>query len=172
VLDVPEAERLVFRRMRLTDLDDMAALLGDPTVMVWYPRPKTRDEAADWIRWNLANYERDGFGLWVLHDRAGEFVGDCGLTWQRVDGEERLEVGYHVRAARQGEGLATEAALACLALARARGVEDVVAIIRPENAPSRRVAEKIGLVEERRTTAPHGMAVVVYATPDTSSHNS
>ena len=66
--------------------DAMALLLGDPVVMTYYPRPRTRAEAADWIRWNEDNYARDGFGLWILHDEEGSFLGDCGLTWQRVDG--------------------------------------------------------------------------------------
>lgn len=42
----------------------------------------------DWIEWNCRNYAEHGFGLWVLETHAGEFVGDCGLTMQEVDGEE------------------------------------------------------------------------------------
>jgi hypothetical protein len=30
----------------------MAALLGDPDVMIYYPAPKSRDEAVQWIDWN------------------------------------------------------------------------------------------------------------------------
>lgn len=48
----PAAERLIFAEMTVDDLDDMAAMLGDPLVMRCYPRPKTRAEALDWIRWN------------------------------------------------------------------------------------------------------------------------
>ena len=40
--------RLRFREMQLDDLDQMAALLGDPEVMDFYPHPKSRDEAAAW----------------------------------------------------------------------------------------------------------------------------
>jgi len=109
---LPVSPRLTFRRMTPADLDDMASLLGSPEVMAYYARPKTRDEAAAWISWNEANYARDGFGLWVLHDSSGAFVGDCGLTWQVVDGVEDLEVGYHVLPRFQGLGLATEAARA------------------------------------------------------------
>jgi RimJ/RimL family protein N-acetyltransferase len=32
------------------DLDDMAALLGDPEVMRYYPHPKSRQEALA-VRW-------------------------------------------------------------------------------------------------------------------------
>jgi hypothetical protein len=40
--------------MAARDLDDMAALLGDPKVMRYYPRPKSRDDTrptvvASWI---------------------------------------------------------------------------------------------------------------------------
>lgn len=45
--------RLILREMTSADLDDMAALLGDPEVMRAYPAPKTRgDEARAWIGWN------------------------------------------------------------------------------------------------------------------------
>jgi RimJ/RimL family protein N-acetyltransferase len=154
--------RLTFRRMSESDLDDMARLLGDDVVMAHYPRPRTRDGALTWIRWNERGYARDGMGLWILEDRAGEFVGDCGLTWQTVDGTEELEVGYHVLPQRQGEGLASEAAAACLAFARGLGKRRVIAIIRPDNQPSRRVAEKIGLTLDRETVKDD-LPVLVYA---------
>jgi len=149
---LPGSRRLTYRRMTEADLDDMARLLGDPEVMAHYPRPRTRDEAAAWIRWNQDNYARDGFGLWILHDRDGRFVGDCGLTWQTVDGVEDLELGYHLLPEHQGRGLATEAATACRDLAWTRGVRRLIAIIAPGNVASRRLAERIGLILERETT--------------------
>ena len=76
--------------MTAGDLDDMAALLGGADVMRYYPRPKTRDEALSWIGWNRDLYQREGFGLWMIRLRAtGEFVGDCGLTVQEVEGRSR-----------------------------------------------------------------------------------
>jgi RimJ/RimL family protein N-acetyltransferase len=145
--------RLAFREMTQDDLDDMAALLGDPQVMRHYPHPKSREEALAWIEWNQRLYREHGFGLWLLTLRAtGEFVGDCGLTPQPVDGVTELEVGYHVRAALQGRGLATEAATACRDYARdILGADRLIAIIDPRNRPSQRVAEKLGLVLERQT---------------------
>lgn len=159
---LPASARLAFRRMGPADLDDLHRLLGDPEVMAHYPRPKDRDEARAWIEWNQRGYARDGFGLWVLHDLEGRFVGDCGLTWQVVDGVERLEVGYHLLPAHQGRGLATEAAAACRDLARSRGIDHLVAIIRPDNTPSRRVAERTGMVLERETVHSSGLEVVLY----------
>lgn len=129
-----------------SDLDDMAAMLGDATVMRYYPAPKSRAESASWIGWNQRNYADHGFGLWVIETAEGDFVGDCGLTWQKVNGIAKLEVGYHVVSARQRRGYATEAALACLAFAREHtDSTDLVAIVHPDNRASVRVAEKIGM---------------------------
>jgi RimJ/RimL family protein N-acetyltransferase len=116
---LPIASRLTFREMTDADLDDMAALLGDKDVMRFYPRPMTRSEARDWIARNQRRYRDRGFGLWIINVRdSGEFVGDCGLTLQPVDGVDELEVGYHVRTSMQGQGYATEAAAASRDFAR------------------------------------------------------
>ena len=155
-------ERLRFRNMTEADLDLMAELLGDPEVMRYYPRPKTRDEALDWIQWNQRNYADYGYGLWIIETHEGKFIGDCGLTWQPVDEEQALEVGYHVVRARQRRGLATEAGRACVDFAfGAIGVSQVIAIIDPDNTASRRVAEKIGMGKEREAEV-EGRPVVVY----------
>ncbi len=149
----PPTPRLAFGEMTPEDLDDMAALLGDPQVMRYYPHPKSRDEALAWIVWNQRLYREHGVGLWRLTLRdTGEFVGDCGLTPQQVDGVTELEVGYHVRACLQGRGLASEAAVACRDYAcDVLGAGRLIAIIDPCNRPSQRVAEKLGLVVERET---------------------
>jgi len=160
----PECDRLTFREMSADDLDGMALLLGDPEVMTYYPRPKTRAEAAYWIEWNRGLYRLHGYGLWLLTTTDDGFVGDCGLTPQVVDGVTELEVGYHVLPALQGRGYATEAAAASRDFARAvLGATRLIAIIHPDNRPSQRVAEKIGLRPEKRTTVHGGRDAIIYA---------
>ena len=160
----PDTVRLTFREMNTGDLDEMAALLGDPDVMTYYPRPKTWQEAAQWIDWNRRLYRTRGYGLWLLATADGEFVGDCGLTPQVVDGVTELEVGYHVLPALQGRGYATEAAAACRDFARTiLGAGRLIAIIHPDNLPSQRVAEKIGLRPEKRSLVHGGREAIIYA---------
>jgi RimJ/RimL family protein N-acetyltransferase len=160
----PESARLTFREMSLDDLDDMALLLGDPEAMAYYPRPKTREEAAQWIYWNRGLYRTHGYGLWLLATADGAFVGDCGLTPQVVDGVRELEVGYHVLPALQNRGYATEAAAASRDFARTVvGATRLIAIIHPDNRPSQRVAEKIGLRPEKRAVVHGGRDAVIYA---------
>lgn len=140
----------------------MAGLLGDPSVMRHYPRPKTRMEALDWIRWNERNYAEHGFGLWIIETHDGEFVGDCGLTYQPLHGRQVLEVGYHVTPAMQGSRYATEAARACADLALCTLEHDhLVAIMKPDNIPSRRVAARIGMRFEQEAVV-HDQEVVVF----------
>ncbi|MEO3794774.1 GNAT family N-acetyltransferase [Nonomuraea sp. B10E15] len=147
-------QRLSFREMTGEDLDDMAALLGDPEVMRYYPRPKTREEASGWIEGNQRLYRKYGHGLWLITLRdIGEFVGNCGLTPQDVEGTVHIEIGYLVRAELQGNGYATEAAAACRDYARdVLHLDKLIAIINPDNVPSQRVAEKLGLSLERHAT--------------------
>lgn len=78
-------ERLRFREMTTADLDEIAAMLGDPEVMAFYPAPKTRAESAAWIERMQQRYAEHGHGLWITETHEGEFVGDCGLTWQSVN---------------------------------------------------------------------------------------
>ncbi|MFK3679328.1 GNAT family N-acetyltransferase [Microbacterium sp. NPDC090218] len=139
-------ERLRFREMTEEDLDRIADMLGDPEVMAFYPAPKTRPESAEWIARMQERYREDGHGLWIIETHDGDFVGDCGLTWQSSNGVAVLEVGYHVRRTMQRRGYATEAALACVELA-AREFAPILltAIIHPANDASRGVAENLGM---------------------------
>jgi RimJ/RimL family protein N-acetyltransferase len=159
-------ERLALREMTDDDLDEIAGLLGDHDVMQYYPRPKTRDEAQRWIAWNRSLYDDHGFGLWVMELRdGGEFVGECNLTVQVVDGVAEVEVGYHVSPAHQRRGYASEAAAACLEIARETfSVDRVIAIINPANQPSRAVAERIGLRPEKHAQV-FGEDRLIYASP-------
>lgn len=155
--------RLRFREMSPDDLDDMANLLGDPQVMEYYPRPTDRPEAAGWIDWNLRSYADHGHGLWIITTHDGDFLGDCGLTWQTVDDTPTLELGYHVKSSAQKFGYATEAAVACREYASSHSLAShLVSIIHRDNRASQRVAEKVGMKLDR--TLRHASPVhVVFA---------
>lgn len=135
------------------DLDDLHSILGDAETMRFYERPFTRDETRSWIERNIQRYEDERLGLWALELKAtGEFVGNCGPVRQYVEGRDEIELGWHVDRRRQRQGLATEAALACRDYCHDElGITRLIALVRPVNVPSRRVAEKIGMTVERET---------------------
>jgi RimJ/RimL family protein N-acetyltransferase len=148
-----ETPRLALREMAIGDLDFVAAMLGHPEVMRFYPKVYSRDEARSWIERQLSRYTRDGHGLWLAEDRAtGEPVGQVGLMTQLVHGVDEPEVGYLIHRPFWRRGLASEAALAVRAWAfDVRGYPRVISLIRPENLPSQGVARKLGMTPEART---------------------
>ncbi|MEH2040818.1 GNAT family N-acetyltransferase [Nostoc sp.] len=142
-----ETQRLLLREMTLSDLDALLLVLGDAKSMRYYPKPFDREMVEKWIERHRHNYAQHGVGLWAMVLKTtGEVIGDCGLVWQEVEGHRELEIGYHVRSDQQMQGYATEAASACQDYAfNVLGSDRVISLIRPENIPSRRVAEKNGL---------------------------
>jgi [ribosomal protein S5]-alanine N-acetyltransferase len=163
-MKILETPRLILREFSADDVDALARVLSDPETMRFYPAPFDQAGVEDWIARNRRRYAKDGHGLWAMVLRSsGELIGDCGLTVQGVEDVSEIEIGYHVRRDHWGQGFATEAARACRDYGFAHlGVSRLVSIIRPENIPSRRVAEKNGMMiwkEVTRVNLPH----LVYA---------
>lgn len=163
-MPILETPRLMLRELVAGDRDALALVLSDAETMRYYPAALDPSGVEQWIARNRARYAADGHGLWgMVLKTTGVLVGDCGLTRQEVDGEPLIEIGYHVRRDLWGQGLAPEAARACRDYGFAHlPVERLISLIRPENQPSRRVAEKAGLTLWK-TVLWRGLAHVVYA---------
>jgi [ribosomal protein S5]-alanine N-acetyltransferase len=146
-MTILETPRLVLREFVADDRDALARVLSDPETMRFYPAPLDRAAVEEWIARNRRRYGKDGHGLWAMVSRStGELIGDCGLTVQTVHAADEIEIGYHVRRDCCGQGFATEAAHACREYGFAKlPVERLISLIRPENLPSCRVAEKNGM---------------------------
>jgi ribosomal-protein-alanine N-acetyltransferase len=148
-----ETERLILREFEPSDVDDLSCVLCDRENMRFYPDGFERSHVERWIARSRERYRRDGFGLWAMMPKnEPRVIGDCGLMLQEVDGVTEVEIGYHLRRDQQGRGLATEAARACRDFAfGSLGKRTVISLIRPENIPSRRVAERNGMTIEKET---------------------
>ena len=146
-----ETERLRLRPYRPEDLDDLHAMLSDAEHMRWYPAPFDREASTRWLERTLESYEVRGFGLLIVEDRAtGGFLGTAGPTIQVVEGVDEVEIGWHTRPGRKGEGIAPEAAAAARDWAFANlDVDHLISLVRPENVASGRVAEKLGMRVDR-----------------------
>src|SRR5687768_4585631 len=88
--------------------------------------------------------------------RANErLIGYCGFFAQIVDEVEELEIAYRIDPEYWSQGIATEAARAV----RDYGFDQLkltrlISLIHPENAASKRVAEKNGLKPEKQNGVP------------------
>lgn len=108
-----ETPRLLLREYTMADFDALYEILSDPETMAHYPAPYSREMTRRWIAWNLDNYRDYGFGLWAVTLKAtGEFIGDCGITLQNIDGEMLPEIGYHIHKRHWRQGYGKEAARA------------------------------------------------------------
>ena len=146
-----ETERLLLRPYRQEDLDDLHAMFSDPEHMRWYPAPFHRETTRAWLERQIEGYRTRGYALLIVEDRAtGSFLGTAGPTAPVVVGEEEVEIGWHTRPGRKGEGIAPEAGAAAGDWAFANlDVDHVISLVLPENHPSCRVAEKIGMHVDR-----------------------
>ena len=151
-MTILQTPRLHLREFTPEDANALAQVLSDPETMRYYPAPHGRagyDRAGveQWIARNRQRYQDDGVGLWAMElTTSRELIGDCGIILQQVEGKLLYEIGYHLRRDHWGQGLATEAAIACRDWAFARlNTNRLISLIRPENLPSRRVAERLGM---------------------------
>jgi [ribosomal protein S5]-alanine N-acetyltransferase len=130
------------------DLFALHRVLGDPEVVWWDedagPLAHSQ-QVLDRVRHATA-HGRAGCGWFAVVERAtGEIVGNVVLHEPIVEADG-IEVGWHVRVADQGRGIATEVARAAVAHARVQlGATRVVALISCGNTASERVAAKLGM---------------------------
>jgi RimJ/RimL family protein N-acetyltransferase len=146
---------MVLERLRMEHLDEVSRLLRDPRVAATgWPggRPPTEREVITSLEDKERHWERYGFGMWLMRDRAtGEMVGRGGVQWTvYVKDLDEVEVGWSVVPERWNQGLATELALASIEVAFGPlELEQIVAFTTPDNAASRRVMEKAGFTYDR-----------------------
>ncbi len=138
-------ERLLLRRFRPDDFEAHAAICADAEVMR-YIRAGALSRADAW--WQLARYlghwQLRGYGLWAVVERAsGRLVGHLGFL--EPEGGHGFEMGWALARDAWGKGYALEGTRAALEHAfTALGRDHVVCVIRPENARSIRLAERLG----------------------------
>lgn len=154
--DKLKTERLRTRFLTPDDIAPWAEFFTDEAAIAFFPMAvysSHEESARHWIERQLTRYEQQRYGMQALIDKQTRaFVGMCGLMTQRIDGTIELEVGYHVLKKYWGKGYAPEAARLFINYAFEKGLSDsIVSIVDVGNVNSQRVAEKIGLVCERKT---------------------
>jgi RimJ/RimL family protein N-acetyltransferase len=153
-----ETERLVMRKYMQDDaafVFDMYSRCEVQRFLAPNPKPmETMDEAVQAIeRWRRVGADNPLLGVWAVTTRDdGRPVGTVAfkmapLAWgiEPLALSDDYEVVWHLHPEHWGRGYATEASAAVLSRAFAAGVPEVIAIIREQNLPSRRVARRLGM---------------------------
>lgn len=148
-----ETSRLQLRPLVEHDCPFLVRLLNDPGWLrfIGDRGVRSRDDALRYLEegpW--ASYSDHGFGLLAVTLRdGGDPVGICGLV-QRGD-LEHPDLGFAFLEAAGGQGFATEASRAVIAMAReALRLTTLLAIVDHDHRASLRVLDKLGFREEAR----------------------
>lgn len=152
-----ETPRLRAERFTLDDAGFILRLLNEPSFILNIADKGVRslDDARDYLSGGpLAHYERHGFGLWRLCERAsGVPVGMCGLI--KRDTLDDVDLGYALLPEFSGKGYAREAACAVVRYAKNMvGLDRLVAVVSLGNERSIRLLEKLGFTFERMVRLP------------------
>lgn len=137
-----ETPRLLLRRYREGDLEDLHQYLSDPEVVRFEPyRPMDMEETKDELQRRINSGEMIAVEL----KDAGKLIGNVYLGRREF---QSMELGYVFNRAYWGRGLAAEACRAVLEQAFAQGTHRVYAECDPENESSWRLLEALGFERE------------------------
>ena len=143
-----DSPRLRFRRLRADDYAAIAPILQDAQTMYAWEHGFSYDEVCAFLADQLRRYQADGCGYFLALEReSGRTVGLAGPLLEHLGANETaIGIGYIIDRARWGQGFGAECARTMLRYAREKlGAPRVVALIRPENAASLRVAAACGM---------------------------
>lgn len=161
---VLETERLILRQYTWDDFENLLALLSDPVTMQHYPKPYDEAGTRRWIQWNLDNYRNYGFGLWAITQKqSGTFIGDCGITMQKIDGSWLPEIGYHIHKDHWRKGYGKEAAAAVRDWAFTHtDFQQLYSYMKYTNVGSYSTAAAIGMTRVKEYPDPEDEILYVY----------
>jgi ribosomal-protein-serine acetyltransferase len=136
------------------DVDDLYAAVDESrpeleTWMAWCHPGYARTDTSDWLRIAEQGWANATEHSFVIVDRAtGAALGTCGLNG--IDRVNRwANLGYWVRTPATGRGVATRAATLVADFGFAElGLQRIEILAATGNAPSQRVAARVGAVRE------------------------
>jgi RimJ/RimL family protein N-acetyltransferase len=168
-VELLRTDRLALRKWVEDDAPAFFEIYSRDEVVRWLgPQPRrvvgTPEEGLESIRRGHARQAglEPPLGLWAIVplDREGRDPVGTVLLMPLADADgptEQIEIGWHLHPDEQGRGYATEAAQALLDRARAAGIAQVLALTDLDNAPSQRVARRLGMVDEGLTERWFGL---------------
>ena len=142
-------DRLLVRRYRQSDEDFLfeAARASIPEVfqfLPWCHPDYARDDAQQWLATVESNWkDASAYNFGIFNQEGTEFHGGCGIT--SIDEHPIGNLGYWIKTASTGKGIATEAtsSLADFGIHQI-GLQRIEIIMSTHNDASRKVAEGSG----------------------------
>ena len=151
-MNLIETPRLLLRTWEAADAQAFWELNQDPRVTEFLPGPLTMALAQAFIAFQQELYARSGACYFAVTIAAsGELAGFVGLKRHAagLPFAPCTDIGWRLAARYWGQGVAGEAARACLRFGFTElGLEEIVSFTVPANLRSRALMEKLGMRED------------------------
>lgn len=148
-MEILQSERLAFYLLTQADAELMLRLLNEESFIqnIGDRGVRTLAQAEQYLQDGpLRSYQNHGFGMYRLVRKSdGVNIGLAGLVYREYLGIP--DVGYALLPEFSGAGYASEAALAVYHYGKNKlQLPEIVGIVAPDNLPSKKILEKLGLV--------------------------
>lgn len=139
---VIQTERLILRRYKSDDLQDLFEYLSDETVVKYEPyAPMTVEEVKDNLKWRIETNEMIAVELKGTHKMIGNvYMGNKDFN--------SVEIGYVFNSSYWGNGYAYESCNELIKSAFEKGIHRIYAECDPNNTGSWKLLEKLGFQRE------------------------
>jgi [ribosomal protein S5]-alanine N-acetyltransferase len=143
---IRETPRLLLAKYTSEDAALLHPITSDAETMSFYPAPFTLEKTTEWISRSIRSYKEHGWGRYgVLLKETGEYIGLAGFSRLIVNEKEENDLGWIIAKKHWNKGYATEAAKACIEMAKEKTwFERVVIQMAHDHVASRKVAEHLG----------------------------
>lgn len=146
-----ETERLLLRKVRLNDAEDLFAYAHMPRVsryVMWEQHRSILDSVA-YIKAMIRRSDQGEVVEWAIEDRtSGRMIGTCGYVTYDTE-HDKAEIGYALSPAYWGTGLMQEALEALLAFSfEEQRLARLEARCMPSNFASIKLLSRLGFVHE------------------------
>ncbi len=144
-----QTERLILRKVVEDDIDIYRELLSCPIITKYLPNqePYQDQRIIDYVNNRVSHWD-NGFGTFTIFDRDS----DCKIGYVGVEvlaDPEKSDIRFGIVRAKQGQGLAKEAALKCLEYTFDLGKHDkIYGVAFSENVGSLKTLRGIGMQSE------------------------
>jgi RimJ/RimL family protein N-acetyltransferase len=162
-----ETERLIVRQWTEQDAEAAFQIYRHPEVSRYLGRNAKAMESVDEMAQRIRFWrERDKglrteLGFWAMEDRQ---LGPLGSVILRpLPNDTKVEVGWHLGFDHWGKGYATEAGAGAVKHGfEVVGLDEIYAIVQPENSRSIAVTQRLGMEPLGITNSYHEMALLLF----------
>lgn len=143
-------ERLLLRRLVLSDCEQLLQLRSDEQVNKYLDRPKSAniDESIAFVK-KIDEQLKAGCSYWVVSLKTDKILMGTICLWNFDTEKGTADLGYELIPAHHGKGIMLEAVKSVVNFGlNVMGLNVILALTHPQNEPSRKLLKRAGFDED------------------------